>query len=67
MKSVHIKNSASAIPRRSRLGLLVFNHAFFIGESKRMGIEITLISRRYEGDEGHKITWFRYLARKTGR
>lgn len=60
MKIVHIPNLASAIPRCSKLSILIFNHAFFILASKTMGIEITIVSRRFEYNEGYKMTWFKW-------
>ena len=59
MKMVHIPNSANAIPRRSKLGVLILGHAFFFGKSDTIGVEITVASKRFERGQGNKITWFR--------
>jgi len=55
MKFVHISGLATAIPRRSRVGLLVFNHAFFIGKSDRRGVEIKILSRSLR----NRFVWLR--------
>lgn len=59
MKFEHVSNSASAIPRKSRFGILIFGHAFFIGKSDRIGTEITIASRRFNNGCGMKIQWFK--------
>ena len=44
----HCKNCATAIPRKCLFSILIFNHAFFIGNKKNMGCcEITILSKRY--------------------
>jgi len=60
MKFSHIANSASAIPRQLKLGLLILNHAFFIGVAPNIGVEITIASRRFEQGNDYKVTWFKY-------
>jgi hypothetical protein len=54
----HIPGLATAIPRRSVFGFLIFNHAFFIGKKDSPGIEVTIFSKRHEQGMHDKITWF---------
>lgn len=61
MKFAHYPNLGEAIPRKSKLGLLIFNHAFFIGESATMGTQIVIFSHQHSGHEGFKRTWFKII------
>lgn len=61
MNVVITKNVLTAIPRKHKIGLLIFNTAILIGKSKSCGIEITILSKRYDPDKfnGIKFVWFR--------
>ena len=59
-----VRNVMTAIPRNSKIGLLLFNTAIFIGKSKSCGIEITVMSLRHFLDDGIKFVWFRLNAHK---
>ena len=60
MKMIHMAEMATATPRRAKVGLLIFNHAFFIGDKDSMGTEITVFSRRWLGcAKGVRRVWFR--------
>lgn len=61
MKFEHYPDLGAAIPRKSKLGLLIFNHAFFIGESTTMGTQVVICSQQYTGPEGYKRTWFKVV------
>lgn len=52
-----VPNLETAIPRKSKAGLLIFNHAFFIGKSDSMGVEIVICSRRWRSG-GAVWMWF---------
>lgn len=57
MKFEHYYNLGAAIPRKSKLGLLIFNHAFFIGESVTIGTQIVICSWQHK-DGKFVRTWF---------
>ena len=59
MKFYHVANLSEAIPRKSKIGLLIFNHAFFIGESDRIGTQIVICSQQYKQGKGFVRTWFK--------
>lgn len=59
MKICHIANSETAIPRGTKIGLLVFNHAFFMFDNEGIGIEITLFSWRWRSG-GRYFSIFKY-------
>jgi hypothetical protein len=63
MKFEHIPNLGEAIPRRSKLGLLIFGHAFFIGASKSMGTQVVICSMQHNPgkNDGWKRTWFKVI------
>lgn len=61
MKIAHYSNLGEAIPRRSKLGLLIFNHAFFIGESDKIGVQVVICSWQHQGAQGFKRTWFKVV------
>lgn len=63
MKFKHYSNLGAAIPRYSKLGLLIFNHAFFIGESDTAGIEIVICSWQHTVD-GFKFVCFDFINHK---
>ena len=62
MKFLHYANLLDAIPRKSKIGLLIFNHAFFIGESDRIGTEIVICSQQYKQGKGIVRTWFKIVS-----
>lgn len=53
------KGLMTATPRRSKIGLLLFNTAFFLFKSNEIGIEITILSKRYYQGEGIKLCFFK--------
>ena len=58
MKFEFVPNIETAIPRKCKVGLLIFNNGFFIGSKDSMGVEITICSRRWKTG-GHYWTWFK--------
>lgn len=62
----HITNSGEACPRRSKIGLLIFNHAFFFFQSDNIGTEITICSDRWLGcEKGVRFVWFSIISHNT--
>lgn len=63
MKFAHYSNLGEAIPRRSKIGLLIFNHAFFIGESDKIGTQIVICSNQHDprAKDGWRRTWFKVV------
>lgn len=61
MKFAYYSNLGEAIPRKSKFGLLIFNHAFFIGESAKMGTQVVVCSYQHCSGEGFKRTWFKVI------
>ena len=63
MKFQHYANLGEAIPRKSKIGLLIFNHAFFIGESDRIGTQVVICSMQHcpSKNDGWRRTWFKVV------
>lgn len=59
MKMNVVADCMTAIPRKSKIGLLIFGIAFFFGESDNIGkYEITLFSKRCDGN-GLRFVFFK--------
>ena len=63
MKFAYYPNLGEAIPRRSKIGLLIFNYAFFIGESDKIGVQIVICSMQHDScvKDGWRRTWFKVV------